>query len=151
MKRYCFPLQPLVVLRSHEERRASDAFAASLQAHAEAERALAAARARVAALSLSLTADRETPFSAHSAAAAMAEYRLECAKEAEAAAAVAQAAQQLLRRRGEYLTAHRNIEVLARLEREARRQHAAALAREEQAGYDERAARAVHHATDILP
>lgn len=151
MKRFRFPLAPLVVLRSEEERRASDAFAASLRAHAEAERALAAARARVTALSLSLTADRATPFSVRSAAAAMAQYGLECGREAEAATAVAQAAQQVLRRRGEYLAAHRAIEILARLEHAARRQYAAAWQREEQAEYDERAARAIQPATVFQP
>ena len=141
MKRFRFALQPVAVLRAHRELRAKELFAAAVQAHRRAEQELADTRARVAAVEAALAARRQQTFSAHDEAQALASYREECAAEVKAEAAVATARNVVQQRRAEYIDAHRQVEVVQRLEQKARTAHRADANREEQAGFDDFASR----------
>lgn len=143
MKRFRFPLRPVAVLRAHRESRARESFAAAVRAYVQAEAVLAAARESVGRLGAALTAGRRTRFNAAEEAHTLAAYRRECAAEIEAERAVIAARDLMGRRRAEYLEAHRNLEVVNKLEHKARATHRAAAAREEQSEFDELAARLI--------
>jgi len=141
MKRFRFPLRPVALLRSHQETRAREAFAAAVQALVASEQALAAARVRLRDLEVELTAGRAKTFSPLAEVHALAAYQRECtaAVEAEKAMDAAHAAMQ--ERRGEYLEAHRKVEILTKLEEQARALHRYETGREEQAEFDDFAGR----------
>ncbi|MBI5688839.1 MAG: flagellar FliJ family protein [Verrucomicrobia bacterium] len=137
MKRFRFPLQPVVVLRAHRESRAREAFAAAVHAYVESEEFLQSTRRRVAEFEVSLFAGRQGCFNAAEEAHTLNGYRREVAAEADAERAMITARDLMHRRRNEYLEAHRQLEVVKRLEQKARGLHRAATNREEQAEYDE--------------
>lgn len=141
MKRFRFALQPVAVLRAHRELRAKEVFAAAAQAYRRAEQELADTRARVAAVEAALAARRQQRFTAQQEAEALASYREECATEVKAEAAVTAARNAMQQRRAEYIDAHRQVEVVQRLEQKARLAHRLDANREEQAGYDDFASR----------
>jgi flagellar FliJ protein len=141
MKRFRFPLRPVAILRSHQEMRAREAFAAAVQALVAAEQALAEARVRLRDLEVQLTSRRAQHFSAQAEAQALAAYRRECAAEADAVKAMNDAHDAMQKRRTEYLEAHRKVEVLSRLEEKARAAHRYETMREEQAEFDDFAGR----------
>jgi len=141
MKRFSFPLRPVALLRAHREARAREAFAGAVQALAQAEAAHTAARARLAALEATLTAARAGRFHAAAEADRLVAHRRECAVEAELARASAAARTVMEQRRAEAIEAYRQLEVVRRLETKARTDHRLAHGREEQAAFDELAAR----------
>ncbi len=141
MKRFRFSLRPVAILRAHQEMHAREAFAASVQAYVKTEQELAATRARVRQLEADLTAGRNDVFSADYAARALAAYRRECTAESEAEQALASAQHAMHARRVEYVDAHRRLEVVRRLEQKARAAHQYEAGREEQAEFDDLAAR----------
>jgi len=141
MKRFRFPLRPVALLRAHREQLARETFAAAVHAYVLAEESLAAAKARGAAFERELFSGRRERFSAAVEAERLAAYRLECSAEAEAERAVFGARARMDRDRAAYLEAHRKVEVVKRLETKARVDHSAEAAREEQAGFDDFAAR----------
>lgn len=141
MKRFRFPLQPVAVLRAHHEMRARDVFAAAVHAYVQAEENLAATRARVARFESTLFDGRRERFSAADEAQALAAYRQECVAEAAAERETLAARELMQRRRGEYVEAHRKVEVVKRLEDKARTAHRLECNREEQASFDEFAGR----------
>lgn len=141
MKRFRFPLRPVAILRSHQEMRAREAFAAAVQALVAAEQALAATRVRLRDLEVQLTSGRAKTFSPQSEVHALAAYRRECDAEAEAVTAMNEAHEAMQQRRGEYLEAHRKVEILNRLEEKARAAHRYETMREEQAEFDDFAGR----------
>lgn len=141
MKRFRFSLQPVAILRAHREAQARDALAAAAGACTQAEEKLAEARARIAQFERTLAADRQRPFSGVEQAEALAAYRQERIAEGAAEQAVNAARATLQQRRAEYLEAHRNVELVKRLEQKARRLHGLECAREEQAAFDDLAAR----------
>lgn len=141
MKRFRFPLRPVAVLRAHRETRARESFAAAVRGYVQSEAVLSAARDQVARLGAALTAGRRTSFNAAEEAHTLAAYRRECAAEIEAERAVIAARDLMGRRRAEYLEAHRNLEVVSKLELKARTAHRLAAGREEQSEFDEFAAR----------
>jgi flagellar FliJ protein len=141
MKRFRFPLRPVAILRSHQEMRAREAFAAAVQALVAAEQALAEARVRLRDLEVQLTAGRAQHFSPHTEAQALAGYRRECAAEVQAVKAMHEAHDAMQQRRAEYLEAHRKVEILNRLEEKARAAHRYETMREEQAEFDDFAGR----------
>lgn len=142
MKRFRFPLQPVATLRAHQEMRAREAFADAARARRQAENVLAQAQARVAAREADVNAARQANFSATAAAVALADYRQECATEAESARALAQARKTADEKRDAYLAAHQRLEAVRKLEMKARALHRAETSREEQATYDDLAGRA---------
>jgi flagellar FliJ protein len=143
MKRFRFPLRPVAVLREHREFRAREAFAASVHAYVLSEEALARTRVRVGQLETALFESRLGKFSAAAAAQAFAAYRSECAAEAEAERVTFAARAEMDKFRAAYLEAHRNLEVVRRLEAKARVKHRLETNREEQAEFDDFAGRGV--------
>jgi flagellar FliJ protein len=141
MKRFRFPLRPVAVLRSHQELRAREVFAAAVHAYADAEAALARTRVHLRALEAALFSGRGHRFPAAEAAVLLADYRRECAAEATAEQGVITARADMDKRRAEYLEAHRRLEIVNRLEQKARTLHRREADREEQAEFDDRAGR----------
>jgi flagellar protein FliJ len=141
MKRFRFSLRPVAILRAHQELRAREAFAASVQAFVKSEQELAATRLRVRQLEAELTAERRDRFSGIDAAEALAAYRRECTAETEAEKAMNAAQQAMQERRMEYVEAHRRLEVVRRLEEKAKALHRYETGREEQAEFDDFATR----------
>lgn len=137
MKRFRFPLQPVAILRSHRESRAREAFAFAVQAYVESEEVLRATRARVAQFEAALFAGRAGSFNGAEQAHTQAGYRRETAAELETERAMIAARDRMDQRRAEYLEAHRQLEVVRRLEAKARTAHRAAANREEQAEFDD--------------
>ncbi len=143
MKRFRFPLRPVAVLRAHHELRAREAFAAAVHVYVQAEAELAATRARVALCEAELYASRRDRFDASAAAEAFAAYRRECTAEATAERDVIAKRATMNQRRGDYLEAHRKLEVVNRLEEKARDVHRLDTLREEQIELDDFAGRRV--------
>lgn len=141
MKRFRFSLRPVAILRAHQEMRAREAFAASVQAYVKAEQELAAMRARVRQLEAELVAGRNEVFSPDLASRALAAYRRECTAESEAEQALTAAQHAMQERRVEYIDAHRRLEVVRRLEEKAKTAHRYETGREEQAEFDDFATR----------
>ena len=143
MKRFRFPLQPVAVLRAHQEIRAREAFAAAVHACVQAEETMNDARTRTAALASALQAGRRELYRAAEAAYSLAAYRRECAVELEAGRRLFAARAEMQQRRGDYVEAHRKLKVVQRLEEKARFSHSRAMHREEQAEFDDFAGRRV--------
>lgn len=141
MKRFRFPLRPVAVLRAHQELRAREAFAAAVHVYVSAEAELAATRARVARGEADLFASRAGRFDASVAAEAFIAYRAECAAETAAERVVIEKRAEMNARRGDYLEAHRKVEVVKRLEQKARATHRLDGLREEQIELDDFAGR----------
>jgi len=141
MKRFRFPLRPLAMLREHREVRARELFALAVRAYVQSEAALAAVRARVTRFEAALFAGREGRFQAAEAAQAFAAYRRECDVEVTAERTTHAARAEMDQRRAAYLAAHRELEIVKRLEDKARNAHRLAANREEQAELDDFAGR----------
>lgn len=141
MKRFRFSLRPVAILRAHQELKAREAFAASVQAFVKSEQELAMTRERVRQLEGDLTAERQQRFSGVDVAKALAAYRRECTAETEAEQAMTAAQHAMQQRRMEYVEAHRRLEVVRRLEEKARATHRYEVAHEEQAEFDDFASR----------
>jgi flagellar FliJ protein len=141
MKRFRFPLRPVAVLRAHHELKAREAFAAAVHVYVQAEAELAATRARVARGEAELFASRNGRFDASAAAEAFLSYRAECAAEAAAEREMIAKRAEMLQRRADYLEAHRQLEVVNRLEQKARAAHRLESIREEQIELDDFAGR----------
>jgi flagellar FliJ protein len=141
MKRFRFPLQPVVVLRTHRESRAREAFAAAVHGYVQSEEKLQVARQRVADLEAALFAGRSGSFSAAEETHNLHGYHRETEAEMAAERAMIAARDLMGRRRAEYIEAHRQLEVVNRLEVKARTAHRTATNREEQAEFDDFATR----------
>ena len=141
MKRFRFPLQPVKVLRAHHEMRAKENFADAIRELGRAEAALNTVRERVGRFESALRDGRQQMFSPADQAAALVAYRQEREAETAAERAMAAARLKMHERRGEYLDARRQTEVVVRLEQKARAVHQAAGRREEQAALDDFAGR----------
>jgi flagellar FliJ protein len=141
MKRFQFTLRPVAVLRAHQEVRAREAFGAAVHAYVVAEEEHDNVRRRVAQYEAALFSGRRERFSAAEEARALAAYRHECEAEAASERALIAARAEMARCRSEYLEAHRKLEVIERLETQARGRHRYETAREEQAAFDDFAGR----------
>jgi flagellar export protein FliJ len=141
MKRFRFPLQPVVVLRANGELRAREALGAAMLGLARAEEHLAITRSRVTRFATSLAAGRQERFSAAAEAQSLTAYRRECGIESDAERAMNVARTNMLQRRADYVDAHRRLETVHRLEAKARLAHQVAANRHEQAEFDDLAGR----------
>jgi flagellar FliJ protein len=141
MKRFRFPLRPVAVIRAHRELRAREQFAAAVHAFVVAEEELAAARVRQARLEAALFSGRSQTYRAAEAALLLADYRRDCAAEVAAERRVITARDEMQKSRAAYVEAHRQLEVVHRLEDTARLAHRRTCEREEQAEFDDRAGR----------
>jgi flagellar FliJ protein len=137
MKRFRFPLRPVAVLRAHREVRAREAFAAALQRHAAAQDECRRIGLRMRALEAALFNGREKSFRAAEAALLLSDYRRECGAESEAERQVIAAHGDMQKARADYLEAHRQLEIVDRLEEKAREAHRYENNRSEQAEMDE--------------
>lgn len=141
MKRFRFPLNPVKVVRIRAKQRAEERFAAAVRNYVGSEEALASTRARVARLEEDMRVGRGAGIRAADAAFVFAGYRREAAAEVEAEKAVITARAEMDKRRAEYLEAHRQLEVVNRLETKAHLLHRLENQRAEQVEFDELAGR----------
>lgn len=141
MKRFRFPLSPVKVVRAQAKQRAQEQFAAAVHAYVGAEESLAETRARVTQLEEEMRGSRDAGLRAADAAFVFAAYRREAAAEVEAEQQRISARAEMEKRRAGYLEAHRQLEVIHRLEAKARSVHRLELQREEQVEFDELAGR----------
>lgn len=137
MKRFRFSLRPVAVLRAHRDTRAREAFATAVHLYVQAEEDLGRTRVRMRALEGALFSGRQQTFRAAEAALLLTDYQRECTSEADAEGRVNAAREEMHRRRDEYLEAHRQLEVVQRLEEKARKVHRHETQREEQAEADD--------------
>ena len=137
MKRFRFPLRPVSVLRAHREVRAREAFAAALNREAVAQDNLRCIGVRMRALEAALSSGREANFRPAEAALLLSDYRRECAAETEVERLVIVARDESQKARMEYIEAHRQLEIVNRLEQKARTAHRHETNRTEQAEMDE--------------
>jgi len=137
MKKFRFPLQPVGVLRTHQEMRAREVFAAAVHRYVQSEERLAALRKRVADLAEVLFHGRSDRFLAADAAALLRVYRGECNAVMEAEREVIEARDAMQARRQEYIEANRRLRTVKRLEEKAREHHRLDLLRAEQGELDE--------------
>jgi flagellar FliJ protein len=137
VKRFRFPLRPVAVLRAHREARAREAFTAALKRYAEAQDEQRRIGVRMRALEAALAHGREKNFRPAEAALLLVDYRRECAAEHEGERLVIIARDGAQKARVEYLEAHRQLEILNRLEEKAREIHRLDNNRLEQTELDE--------------
>ena len=141
MTRFRFPVRPVAVLREHHEIRAREVFAAAVHAHGVSAENLAATSARVARFEAALFAGRSGTFNPAAESQQLAAYQNECKAEVAAERATIAARAEMERCRVAYLEAHRQLEVVKRLETKSRSAHRLEANREEQAEFDDFAAR----------
>jgi flagellar FliJ protein len=137
MKKFRFPLQPVGVLRTHQELRAREVFAAAVHHYVQAEEKLAALRKRTAELADVLFHGRSGQFLAAEAAALLRVYRSECQTVIEVEVEVIKARDAMEMRRQEYIEANRRLKIVQRLEEKARAKHNLAVLRAGQEELDE--------------
>lgn len=137
MKKFRFPLQPVGVLRTHQELRAREVFAQSVHTYVQAEERLAALRKRVADLAEVLFHGRSDRFLAADAAALLRVFRGESQAVIECEREVIEARDAMQARRQEYIDANRRLRTVQRLEAKARDRHRLDTLRAEQGELDE--------------
>lgn len=137
MKKFRFPLQPVGVLRAHQELRAREVFAAAVHHYVQSEERLAGLRKRVAELADVLFHGRSTRFLAAEAATLLRVYRGECNAVMDAEREVIEARDAMQQRRQEYIEANRRLKIVHRLEEKARERHRVDVLRTEQGELDE--------------
>jgi flagellar FliJ protein len=137
MKKYRFSLRPVAMLRAHKESRAREEFAAAVRAYVRAEEELAAVRVRIAKFANAIFTSRSERFEVSEHALCLAGFRRESAAEIPAERAVFEARAQMDQARLRYLDAHRDVEVVRKLEEKSRAAYRAACNLEEQAEFDE--------------
>ena len=137
MKKFRFPLQPVGVLRAHQELRAREIFAAAVHHYVQTEERLAALRKRVADLAEVLFHGRSNRFLAADAAALLRVYGGECNAVILVEREVIEARAAMQQRRSEYIEANRRLQTVKKLEEKARNTHRLEGLRAEQAELDE--------------
>ena len=137
MKKFRFPLQPVGVLRAHQELRAREVFAAAVHHYVQTEERLDALRKRVADLAEILFNGRSTRFLAADAASLLRVYNAECNAVVVAEREVAAAREAMQQRRAEYIEANRRLKTVKTLEDKSRERHRIEVLRTEQAELDE--------------
>ena len=98
-------------------------------------------RVRMRALEGALFSGRQEKYFATEAALLLSDYRRECAAETGAETRVVAAREEMQRKRDDYIEAHRQLEVVNRLEEKARTAHRRENDRVEQAEFDDLAGR----------
>ncbi len=141
MKRFRFPLRSVAVLRAHRELQAREAFANAVRVYVNAEAELAAVRERVKRFENALFAGRSSTFNAADEAQSLSAYRRECHAEATAERETFAKRAEMEQSRTAYLLAHRQHEIVRRLEDRTRAAHRLEQNRVEQEELDELASR----------
>ncbi len=137
MKKFRFPLQPVGVLRAHQELRARELFAAAVHHYVQSEERLAALRKRVADLAEVLFHGRSDRFLASDAAALLRVYSGECNAVILLEREVIEARDAMQKSRSEYIEANRRLKTVQKLEEKARARHRLDSLRAEQSELDE--------------
>jgi len=150
MKRFRFLLHPVAVWRAHQEACAREAYAAAVAGLSRAGDMLADARRHAARMEADMQRGRSGGFHAAGEVSTLHGYRRAAAAELAAEQAEADATESFRRHRSAYLAAHRQAEVLRRLEERARTAHRLAENRAEQAEFDDFANRRATRRRPIL-
>jgi flagellar protein FliJ len=137
MKKFRFPLQPVGILRTHQELKAREEFAAAVHAYVQVEEKLGRLRARTAELAELLARGRTDRFIAADAAALLRVYRNECQAVLALELEVAEAREKMQLKRNAYIDANRRLKIVQRLEEKARANHSLAVQRASQEELDE--------------
>jgi len=137
MKKFRFPLQPVGILRTHQELKAREEFAAAVHAYVQVEEKLGRLRARTAELAELLARGRTDRFIAADAAALLRVYRNECQAVLALELEVAEAREKMQLKRNAYIDANRRLKIVQRLEEKARANHSFAVQRASQEELDE--------------
>jgi len=143
MKRFRFLFYPVAVWRAHQEACAREAYAAAVAGLNRAGETLADARREAARMEADMQCGRSGGFHAAGEVSTLQGYRRAAAAELAAEQAEAEATESFRRHRSAYLAAHRQAEILRRLEERARAEHRRAENRAEQAEFDDYANRRV--------
>jgi flagellar FliJ protein len=141
MKKFHFSLRPVGIVRAHQELRAREALAASINAYAESAELLMTARRRVGELAEAMATGRRGRLRAADEAAFNRAYCRECAAELEAQKRFIAARGAMEKSREAYMEANQRLKVVERLEQRARAVHRLDALRAEQAEIDEIAGR----------
>jgi flagellar FliJ protein len=141
MKRFRFGLRPVAVIRAHREVRAREKFAASVHAYVQSEEELMTVRTRIAKFGHAIFESRRNVFDADEHVHCLEGFRRESAAEIPAERAVIAARVEMQQRRADYIEAHRELELVKRIEDKTRSRHRLACDREEQAEFDDLAGR----------
>jgi flagellar protein FliJ len=137
MKKFRFPLQPVGILRTHQELKAREEFAAAVHAYVQVEEKLGRLRERTAELAELLARGRTDRFIAADAAALLRVYRNECQAVLALELEVAEAREKMQLKRHAYIEANRRLKIVQRLEEKARAHHSVAVQRASQEELDE--------------
>lgn len=137
MKKFRFPLQPVGVLRTHQELRAREEFAAAVHVFVQAQDKLAGLRQRTAELAAALAQGRTERYLAADAAASLRLYRSECQAIIATEREVTEAQGKMQVKRQAYVEANRRLKIIQRLEEKARTNHYLAVQRASQGELDE--------------
>lgn len=137
MRRFRFFLFPVAVWRAHQEACAREAYAAAVASLSRAGETLADARRQAARMEADMQRGRSGDFHAAGEVSTLHGYRRAAAAELAAEQAEADATESFRRHRTAYLAAHRQAEILRRLEERARTAHRLAEGRAEQAEFDD--------------
>jgi flagellar FliJ protein len=141
MKRFRFSLRPVAVIRAHREVRARERFAAAVHDYVRSEEELTSVRTRIAKFGNAIFESRRSVFNADEHAHCLEGFRRESAAEIPAERAVIAARVEMQQRRADYIEAHRELELVKRIEDKTRARHRLACDREEQAEFDDLAGR----------
>ena len=141
MKKFRFGLRPVSVVRAHREARAREVFASAVHAYVRSEEELMNVRTRIAKFGAAIFESRRNTFDADEHAHCLQGFRRESAEEIPAERAVFTARIEMQQRRADYLEAHRELELVKRIEDKTRARHRIACDREEQAEFDDLAGR----------
>lgn len=141
MKKFRFNLQTVVMLRDHRERLAKEILASYIAAHQRTVDQHRAATAHLAEASASVQSSRAGAFNPGEQAHLILGLRAAGESERAAADEVTKAAAEVSKWRDSYVVAHRNVEVIRKLETKARAHHRYESERETQNTYDDFAAR----------
>ena len=143
MKRFRFSLQPVATLRDLQEMRARERFAAALGQVRAGEAALAAQQLCVAQFVTDLLERRGTALPGVLQVSFMRSYNQEVERERQATEVLARAEHEREAARKQWIDAHLQVKLVARLHEQARLRHVAEVSRLEQRQLDDRAPRGI--------
>jgi flagellar export protein FliJ len=151
MKKFHFSLRPVAIMRAHRELCAREALAAATVALGRTEERLTATRGRMSELEVIIRTSRKGSFRAADGAAFGQAYRREWTAELDAQKQVATARSALDKSREACVEANRHLQVITRLEDQARSLHRQETQRVEQAEIDEMAGRRASRRRNVSP
>ncbi len=137
MKKFRFPLRPVVILREHHQARTREAFATAVRVFSEAGTQLDRKRDERRETETLMQNGRRETFRAADEISLWDAYRRICDGEKQAEQAVQAARAAMEESRQKYIEAHRAVKVVEKLEQKARTEHRLGAEREAQLESDE--------------